>query len=403
MKILMVSSYLPYPLFSGGHIRLYNLIKHLSKRHKITLVCEKREYQKERDIKEVGKFCEKVVTFNREKQWSFENIIKTGFSALPFLVVGHTISAMKRKLQELLRKEHFDLIHVETSYVYQNIPETQLPIILVEHNIEYLVYKRFAENAPLPLKPFLYIDILKLRYWEEKTWKKATRLVAVSEIEKKIMDKKRKAVKVVPNGVDTEKYKVSSIKYKVSRKEKIILFIGDFRWVQNKDAAIWILKEIWPKINLKFRIKNLKLWLWIVGREIPENIKSLGGENVLFDENAPIDTSLIYKKADVLLAPIRVGGGTSFKILEAMASGVLVITTSLGNEGIDARDREEILIAGGSYDFGQKVIDILENEEEYERIVNKARKFIEKKYDWRIVVSKLEGVYESVMVFKNKL
>jgi hypothetical protein len=135
MKILLVSSFLPYPLFSGGHIRLYNIIKGLSKNHDITLVCEKRDYQTKEDIKEVGKFCKKVIAVDRKKQWTFSNIFKAGISLSPFLIVGHTNELLKQAIIQLLNNENFDLIHVETFYVYQNIPETQLPIVLIEHNV----------------------------------------------------------------------------------------------------------------------------------------------------------------------------------------------------------------------------------------------------------------------------
>src|SRR6185437_356403 len=136
MRILLVSSYLPYPLFSGGNVRLYNLIKRLSSRHQITLVCEKRAYQSQKDIEQLKKFCENVITVNRRKQWSVENIIKTGFSNSPFLITGHTSSAMQNIIEDQLRQKQFDLIHIETFYVAQNLPETDIPVVLVEHNIE---------------------------------------------------------------------------------------------------------------------------------------------------------------------------------------------------------------------------------------------------------------------------
>jgi len=200
MNVLIVSSYLPYPLFSGGHIRLYNLIKELSSKHKITLICEKRNYQGAAEINELKKFCKKVITVARKKQWSLGNVLRTGLSTLPFLVIGHTNSEMHREIQRELNENQFDLIHAETSYIMQNIPLTKVPIILIEHNVEYLVYKRFADKAPLLLKPLLYIDILKLKYWEEKVWTEVTKLIAVSKIEQKIMNKIRKDVIVVPNG-----------------------------------------------------------------------------------------------------------------------------------------------------------------------------------------------------------
>lgn len=396
MKILMVSSYLPYPLFSGGHIRLYNILKLLSEKHKITLICEKRDWQTEEDVLEVKKVCEHVETVERKKQWTVPNIIKTEFSLSPFLVVGHTNKDMKKKIKKALDGENFDLIHIETFYVMQNMPKTDIPIVLVEHNIEYLVYQRFANMAPIFVQPLLSLDVLKLKYRERYFWQKATKLVVVSEAEKKFI--KRKDVALVPNGVDIEKFKVQSSKFKVQGEERRILFIGDFKWLENRDAAEWILKEIWPEINSKFKVQSLKfnLKLWIVGKKIPDSIKKLtNDENVIFDENAPNETSEIFRQADLLLAPIRVGGGTSFKILEAMASGTPVVTTRLGIEGIEAKNNEEVLIADDKEGLSDLVVEVIQNEVLYKKIAQKARLLVEEKYDWKVIVKKLEEVYKS--------
>jgi len=386
----MVSSYLPYPLFSGGHIRLYNIIRGLSLNHKITFVCEKRDYQTKEDVEKIEKFCKKVIVVDRKKQWTFPNIVKAGISFSPFLIVGHTNKLLKQAITEVLNSEKFDLIHVETSYVMQNVPQVDIPIVLVEHNIEHLVYKRFVDVAPIFIRPLLYYDVIKLRHFEEEAWKKATKLVAVSEQEKRLM--KREDTVVVPNGVDVDKFKAQSAKRKTKKEERRILFIGDFKWVQNRDTAEWILTAIWPKVK-----SSLKLW--IVGRKIPQNIKDLGDESVIFDEDAPIDTSLIYQKADILLAPIRVGGGTSFKILEAMSCGVPVVTTRLGIEGIGAEENKEALVSETAEGLANHVIDILEDEKLYKTISQNARKLIEKKYDWKIIVERLEEVYKSAVAY----
>ena len=422
MNILVVSSFLPYPLFSGGHIRLYSIIKELSRRHTITLICEKRKHQTEDDVKEVEKICE-VIWVERKQQWSIKNILQAGFSSYPFLMTGHTNSEMKKRIEDVLRQRKIDVIHIETFYVYQNMPRVLIPTVLVEHNIEYLVYKRFADSAPKFIKHLLLLDILKMRYWEQKFWQKATKLVAVSEQEKNMMT--RDDVAVVPNGVDVNKFKVRRSELKVNDREKRVLFIGDFRWIQNRDALEWILKEIWPEISSKFptspRLRGAsevqsspaspseaspkageagraKLLLWIVGRDIPSSLKKLTkDDNIMFDENASENTTEIFKKADILLAPIRIGGGTSFKILEAMASGVPVVTTSLGIEGIGAIKNKEVLIANTSYEFGEETNRVLRNPHLYKELAGNARKLIEEKYDWDVIVKKLEDVYTSVV------
>src|ERR1700691_2436334 len=101
MKILMISSYLPYPLFSGGQVRLYNLIKELSAKHEITLICEKRPHQTQEDIAEIKKICNEVITVDRGKQWSAPNVLKAGFSTNSFLLTGHTSSVFQKKIEEV--------------------------------------------------------------------------------------------------------------------------------------------------------------------------------------------------------------------------------------------------------------------------------------------------------------
>lgn len=383
----MISSYLPYPLLNGGNIRLYNLLKHLSKQHEITLICERRDYQNDNDIKEVEKICRKLITVPRKKQWSLENVLKAAFSMKPFLMVGHESPEMKRKIKEELEKEKYELIHVETSYVFQNLPKTEIPIVLVEHNVEYLVYKRYADQAAFFLRPFLSVDVWKLKRKEEKFWKKATKTVAVSLAEQKIMN----ADYVVPNGADVDKLKFRE-NYKES--EKRLLFIGDFRWIQNRDAVEWIIKDIWPEI--KAEISGLRLW--VVSRRIPQKIRNLTpDESIIFDEDAPSETYRIYEKSFALLAPIRVGGGASFKILEAMSCGLPVLTTSLGVSGIGAKDREQVLLAENSKGFARNISEIIKDKALYEKIARNGRGFVEENYSWDGIAEKLDIIYKSLV------
>ncbi len=383
----MISSFLPYPLYSGGHIRLYNLIKELSKKNSITLICEKRDNQNEKEISKVKEICDKVLTVPRFKQWSFKNIIKTAFSLNPFLITGHKNKLLRKKIRNELKNEKYDLIHIETSYVFQNLPKTNLPTVLVEHNVEYLVYKRFSDRAIFFLKPFLYWDVYKLKIKEQQFWKKAKKLIAVSDIEKSLMGIKN--AEVIPNGVDIGKFKFD--KKNFLNKNKKILFIGDFKWVQNIDALKFILFDIWPKVLQK--VDNTQLW--IVGKNIPEAFRSRDFKNVVFDYNNNEETEEIFKKTDILLAPIRIGGGTSFKILEAMASGVGVVTTELGVEGIGAKNKTHVLTALDSYEFSKCLIDLLNNKDLFEKLTNNARELIEDKYDWKKIAQRLEYIYKA--------
>lgn len=389
MRILIVSSYLPFPLYSGGHIRLFNLIKQLSKKHKITLICEKRDFQTEKDVAELKKICEKVITVARKKQWSTKNILKTGFSKYPFLIIGHTLPAMKKAIVQVLNEKRYDVIHVETSYVFQNVPKTYIPVVLAEHNIEYNVYARYSAASSWYLRPFLLLDVYKIKYWEELFWRKATKLIAVSEKEKQQMG--RADAVVIPNGVDLETYTFKKIK---GTKTKRVLFIGDFKWVQNRNSLEFILEKVWPLIQTEASKKDIKILLWVVGKNIPDSLKNLGDKTTLFDESAPSETQKIYQKSDVLLSPITVGGGTSYKILESMASGVPVVTTTLGVEGLGAKHKEHALVGKTENELASLTIELLTDSKLYEQIAQNARKLIEEKFSWDEIALRLEKVYE---------
>jgi polysaccharide biosynthesis protein PslH len=386
MKILLVSSYLPYPLTNGGNIRLFNLIKELSKKHEITLLCELRINQTVADVDAVKSMCKDVMTFPRKKQWRLANITTTALSAFPFLMVGHTQQQMKETIAKIY--DRYDLIHIETFYVYQNVPNVTIPTVLVEHNIEYHVYERFLKNLPVSLlflRPFLFFDIQKMKYWEQRFWKHASKLVAVSQTDKK--DMQRSDTIVVPNGVDIQAYR-----YVPKRPQKgVVLFIGDFSWVQNRDAVSWIITTIFPKLPDSTT-------LWIVGKKIPQELKKLSDSpRIIFDEHAPKQTAEIYAQADVLLAPIRVGGGTSYKILESMASGVPVVTTELGAVGIGAEHDKHMWIGNSEASLAEGVTTFLTKQVYRERITKQARLLIEQAFSWSEISKQLEAAYREAV------
>ena len=145
-------------------------------------------------------------------------------------------------------------------------------------------------------------------------------------------------------------------------------------------------------------MENGKLRLWIVAREIPASILSLTNDpEVLFDvESSSKETPEIFQEASVLLAPIRVGGGTSYKILESMACGTPVVTMQMSASAISAKDGEHLMVGNTAEELAKKTLHVLQNEEVYEKIAVNGRKLIEEKYSWKEISRKLEEVYKSV-------
>lgn len=392
MKLLMLTPYLPYPLLTGGQTRSYNLIKRLSTLgHEIVLFSLIKSSDERKYVGQLQKYCKEVRVFVRsEKPWTVGNILRTGFSFYPFLVIRNWAKGEKSAIEKKIQEEKFDLIHAETFYVMPHIPKTTVPILLVEQTIEYLVYRHFADEFKNPLvKPLLYLDVAKMKYWELKYWKRAREVVAMSEEDKRTMldEVTGLNVDIVPNGVDSDFFgKIITARLK----EPVVLYLGNFTWLQNREAVEVLINKVWPKI--KNRLPQAKLW--IVGKDAEVFFKNLKSQDVKVMEVA--DVREAYQKASILVAPIYGGGGTRYKNFEAFASGLPVVTTSIGIRGTDALNGKEVIIRDDSGEIAEAAITLLTDRTLYQRIAENARKMVREKYDWDPIAKKLSDIYENL-------
>ncbi len=388
----MLTPYLPYPLLTGGQTRSYNLIKRLSSLgHKVALFCLVKNDAERKYVGELEKYCSEVQVFNRsEKPWTFINILRTGLSFFPFLVVRNWATGEKSAIEKKLKEENFDLIHAETFYVMPHIPETKIPILLVEQTIEYLVYRHYAESHPLlPLRPLLYLDVLKMKYWERNFWSRASRVVAMSWEDKQIMHLQTPLldVDIVPNGVDSKYF---SKKIKARPKKAIILYLGNFTWLQNREAVKILIDKVWPVINSQ--ISSAKLW--IIGKDAGKFFPKLASERIIVKEVT--DVREVYQQASVLVAPIYGGGGTRYKNFEAFASGLPVVTTSIGIRGTDAKDGVDVIIRDSPEEIALAAVELIKNRDLSKKIARNAKKLVREKYAWDAIAEKLSRIYEDV-------
>ena len=390
----MLTPYLPFPDSSGGQIRSYNLIKSLSKKHEITLFSLIKDDSEKKFIPELEKYCSKVCVFKRSKSpWTLRNILLTGFGPYPFLVIRNLSRQETKAVQEEIDNNSYDLIHAETFYVMPHISKTNTPILLVEQTIEYLVYKHYVEGIKNPiLRTILSLDVAKLKFWETKFWRKANTVVAVSESDKKEMRKLVPDLNVdlVPNGVN-----LSFFKEKNSWKQNNpkMLFIANFKWLQNVEAAKLLLDEVYPLVLAK----NRKVKVWIVGQHIPQEIQNRKSEDILVDNLQEDDQDGIrnaYFESSVFVSPLRGPGGTRLKHLAAMAAKLPLVTTSVGAEGLSATDGREVIIRNNSKDLATAALQVLEDEQLAKKIAANARKLVEEKFSWQTMSEYLDKLYE---------
>ncbi len=385
----MITPYLPYPLVSGGQIRTYNLLKNLHKEHEITLISFIRENQENSYLPELKKYTKNVYTFKKLKPFSLVNIFKAGFTSYPALMTMYLSKKVENLIGKISEKENFDLIHAETFYVMSNIPQfVKIPKLLVEQTIEYKVYQSFVNSIKfLPLKKLLNIDVAKIKKWETYYWKVAEKVITMSAKDKNVVknEVKNNDVDVVPNGVDTESFfKIEKIKG-----EKLVLFLGNFKWIQNKEAILYLRDKIWPLISKK--LPSAKLW--IVGRNPSREVLEMASEKVKIESVE--DIREVFKHASVLLAPMLSGGGTRYKILEAMASSTPVVATSLGVEGLDVKHNQTVFIGETPESLADLTVQILQNDSLARQVVENAKNLIAKEYNWQDIAAKLDSIYES--------
>jgi len=399
IKVLMVTPYLPYPPFSGGQTRSFNLIKHLAKNCEITLFSFVLPDQDANQARYLRKYCQKVWTIKRGKTWSLKKILFAAFSPYPLLISNYFSPKLKKAIAEELSSSHYDLIHVECFYLMPNIPkQLDVPIVLVDQTIEFAVYRHFVQTLPKKwslIKPILLLDVIKLKLWETYFWRKADLLVAVSKNDQELMSRlSKRKVEVVLNGVANSFLRER--KLKKYPKPTILFGVANFKWMQNKEGVINLLKFIWPKIKKKLP----QAQLIIAGRHSAKFLAQrqkllVPADSITFgDVENPEE---IYRRSWVLVAPMGSGGGSRTKFFEAMACKLPIVTTPEGIEGIEARNNQEVVIGQSFPEITKLTLDLLSDPKKRERIGKTARGLVKEKYSWKTSADRLLSIYQKLI------
>ena len=194
-------------------------------------------------------------------------------------------------------------------------------------------------------------------------------------------------VEIVPNGLDIEFF---SEKIRPREKDPVIMYLGNFTWLQNREAVDVLIKKVWPAI--KNKLPDTKLW--IIGKEAKSFFNDLSSDNIRVDEVKDIREA--YQGAHVLVAPIYSGHGTRLKNFETFASGLPVVTTSIGIGGTEATDGEEVIIRDEPMEIANATIELLSSPALYKKISANALKLVKSKYDWDPIAEKLNKIYENL-------
>lgn len=396
MRILFITDYPPYPPISGDRIRVYNLIRRLAKKHQVTLAIALWALDEVEAVSHMRQICHRVEAGSlrwRHPLNYLPEFLRYALEGKP-LELGFLYSkGLACKIKQLVLSENFDVVHIEQSRMamyLEAIPENaRCARILAFQNVAASQYARIlrVERKPISrMRNFLLSQMM--RRWEPRYAERFDRCIAVSEADRRLLMEANPRLKIdlVPNGVDTQVFKPLTL----DEINPALLLIGTMSYTPCVDAAIYLCNQILPRVR---RILG-GIELWIIGANPSAAVSALSGYGIHVTGRVD-DVIPYYKRSAISVVPLRAGGGTRLKILEAMAFGRPVVSTSIGCEGLDVVDGEHLLVADNPDLFSRQIIRLLTDQALYKHIITNARQLVVSRYDWNEIAEQLLRVYYS--------
>jgi len=385
MKVLFIAGACPYPPDSGGTVRTYNLLKRLSARQEITLVAPEKPGVDLRNAFDGA--LANVITVPAPRRTAARTV-RSLISPLPYIVQAHSNPAMNAAVRSALASGGFDLVHCDSISVAPAVPRgASISKVFNAHNVEAVIWERYLANQRRPwMIPIIRSQLAKVARFESTLPSLFDCCVTVSEEDRDQMRRRYGAsdVVVVPNGVDLDYYTPLA-----DPNEPTLAFVGSLDWRPNQDAVRRLAESIWPRI----RSDRPDARLSIVGRRPPGWMRRLCREpGVSLHADVP-DIRPHLAAAALIVVPLRIGGGSRLKILEAMAAGRCVVSTTIGAEGLDARDGEHLVIADDPARFAQQCVSLLDDPARRQVISRSGRALVETHYGWDKATSSLEQAW----------
>jgi glycosyltransferase involved in cell wall biosynthesis len=399
MHILMVTPYLPFPLHSGGRIRVWEKIVYLSHNHQVTLVALDKSGTDTEVPAELRARCADVIVIPFIP-CQYQEPIDIALPSLPNRIRAHRSTAVREALLQL-RERMFDLVMLEQIYMAQYADVLGDAIVLEEQNIESRVLKRFAalgvteQEMIAPATPAARAFGNAREQWklledyENANWPRFPLRITVSQADKREMESRCKHGRtiLVENGTNLAK-----IRFLPEFHEPNILFMGSLTYYPNLDAVFYFVREILPKIWTREPATTL----YVAGRNPPVPIMDLAKDTRIKVIPNPDDMTMVASECRVSVVPLRFGGGSRLKILDAMAMGLPVISTSIGCEGLHVRNWKHLAICDTESEFAETVLQLLHRDDLYQRLRYHGQQLVETRCDWRKVFETLEGELERV-------
>jgi glycosyltransferase involved in cell wall biosynthesis len=384
---------------------MQGLMRTLARSHAVSIVSFVNPAQPhEASMKATREYCREVVVvpnqaFAVSQSKKRLHQLRSLASRRSFEWLSHVQPGMLAKLREVLAHERWDVVNFEYSFMapYRAALGADgaagaRAFVLDEHNIEYEILRRTAAaEASLPRRLYNTVNWRKLYREEVRAWRFFDGCTVTSSVDQQLLlrDVPDATTEVVPNAADVDYFRPRSDA--PPPQPMSLLFFGAFNYFPNAEGLRFFVNEVLPL--LAARCPGIKLK--VVGHT-PEGLLSLASDHV--EMVGFVDDLRAYlERAAVVIAPLRVGGGTRLKILEAMAMGKAVVSTRLGAEGLEVADGRELLLADGAAAFADQVARALEDSALSSRLGAAARRLVEERYSWQESVQRLEAFYDRLL------
>lgn len=392
MKILQLHNKVPYPPKDGGAIGVWNFTLEFAKQgHEVTLFAmnTKKHYYNIKSIpEEFTKIINIIAVDVKVPVTFFGALFNLIFSKKPYNAQRFILNNYKLKLIEILKNKEFDIILLEGLYLCPYIEiirkYSKATIAYKAHNIEHEIWERFAKNEQNFFKRnYLKILSKRIKIMESQALNKYDVLNTLTRRDANMLKTlgNKKPTFVSPVGIDTS--------HLIPQREKItfpsIFYVGALDWAPNQEGLVWFIRKVWGNLSLKY--PDLKFE--IAGRNAPEwFVKILNAPNIVYYGEISDAYKFINEHA-IMLVPLLSGSGMRIKIVEGLALGKTIVTTSIGTEGIDSTHNINILVADTAEQFQKQIEKLLSEKSLFDSLGTNAIKFVKESFDIKNITKSL--------------
>ena len=400
MRVLFLSQIVPYPPHGGVLQRGYNLLRELGRRTTVDLFAFVHpdtlptEAARAESMAAMRQFCERVEYFPLWAKASQVHraaaLLASACSQRPFSSIAHQSAAFRQRVSEAMSSGKYDILHVDTIALSQFAGgRNGLPAVLTHHNIESSLMDRRARVETRPLaKSFLRREALKLAEYERSASAAYDVNILVSGVDEQALRDRVPDVHtaVVPNGVDVEYFTPAP-----APQSRTLIYTGGMNMFANRDAVMHFVGDIWPLIKASAPDARFVA----VGQDPPKELVSIAARDPHITVTGYVDDIRPFvRQSAVYVVPLRVGGGTRLKVLDAMAMGMPLVSTTIGCEGLDVTPGEHLVVADTPASFAAATLALLADPGHRAELGRAARALVERRYAWPVIGQQLVDVYE---------